>query len=130
MNSVRLWVVLLALVSALAGLASGLLLAQRLHPRAESSEPQEDYLRMCVETFELSQPRAELLAELLRNYHRELEDLRSRALAESHSEMEPDLRRLGLRYREMIRKYVLPDDRQRERFAELVAHAEEFSPAQ
>ena len=127
MNDVRLWVVLLAVVSVLTGFAGGLLLSESLNPHPQPREPFADYHRSCVETFDLSEERAALLAELLRNYHRDLEVLRLQALAESQSEMEPDLVRIGLRYRALIRDHVLPEA-QRAQFDELAGRAEELNP--
>ena len=118
MKNLRLWTLLLALVSFGSGLAAGLLVSGRLRPAPPGGAPFEDYHRRFVTSFELSPERSRLLAELLRNYDRELEEVRQRAVASSLSDMEPDLRRLGLRYRGLIRDHVLPAGR-REEFDQL-----------
>ena len=112
MNNARLWISVLAAVAFLAGMASGLLVAARTRPQVRSDAPFEDYRREFVERFELEPDRARLFAELLRNYGRELEDIRQRALASSLSAMDEQLVATGLRYRDRIRNHVLrPDQR-------------------
>lgn len=109
MNNPRVWIVVLAAVAFLAGMASGLLVASRTRPQVPSDVPFEDYRREFVERFHLDADRARLFAELLRNYSRELEDIRQRALASSLSAMDEQLVATGLRYRDRIRNHVLPE---------------------
>jgi uncharacterized membrane protein len=108
-SDARAWIALLALVSFLAGAASGFLVASRPGSAGRTGEAFEDYERAFVARFELAPERARLFREVLRNYHRDLEDVRQRALADSRSEMEPRLIELSLRYRDVIRDHVLPE---------------------
>ena len=118
MNSPRLWIGILTLVVFLAGSASGFLFASATRQETQSSGPNEDYRRAFCARFRLDARRATLFDELLRNYHSDVEDLRQRALASSMSEMEPQLVAVGLRYRDVIRDHVLPEN-QRAEFDEL-----------
>lgn len=120
MDRLRLWIASLALVCFLAGGAGGLLVARGSRPGGGALGPFEDYRRMFAAHFDLSPERARLMGELLRNYHKDIEDVRQRALEASMSDLEPDLNRLGLRYRDLIRNHVLPED-QRAEFDRLAA---------
>jgi hypothetical protein len=119
LNDLRLWVVLLAAVSALAGLAGGMLLAGGKPP--PPSGPFADYERLFASEFQLDPERAELLHQVLRNYHREIENAKQRHIDAYISAMEPELRRCALRYRDLVRNHVLPSD-QRERYDQLVGN--------
>ena len=119
MSDLRLWVTLLAAVSALAGLAGGMLLAEGGKPAAHSG-PFADYERLFLSEFQLDAERAELLHQVLRNYHREIENAKQRHIDAYISAMEPELRRCALRYRDLVRNHVLPAD-QRARYDELVS---------
>ena len=112
MNNPRAWIAVLAVVAFLAGLAGGMLLSARTQTREHA--PFEDYRREFVARFELDPERARLFDELLRNYARELEDIRQRALANSLSAMDEQLAATGLRYRDRIRNHVLPESRRAE----------------
>ena len=118
MNDLRVWAALLALVSGLAGAAGGLLLADELRAPEVRSGPFGDYERLLVREFDLEGARAAALADLLRNYQRDIEEVEQRHLASYRSALEPELARLGRRYRGLIRDHVLPEDR-RARFDEL-----------
>lgn len=109
MTNPRLWIAILASVCFLAGMASGLLVAERSRPALESEQPFADYRREFVARFELDARRERLFAELLRTYARDLEDIRQRALASSVSAMDEQLAATGLRYRDYIRNHVLPE---------------------
>jgi len=123
-TSLRLWILLLAGTCFAAGLGAGVLLGEARAAggpaRPEASDPSADYRRLFEATFELSQPRRELVAELLRRYDEEVEEIRQRALAQSIAEVEDELAGVGLRYRDAIRNHVLPPA-ERSRFDELVA---------
>ena len=106
MSSERLWVVILALVSLLAGLALGWLTALQLAPVREIG-PESFFERRFREQFGLDDLRARDLAFVLESYRKEVEDLKARHVAE----LEPELIALGERCREQIRTYVLPEGR-------------------
>lgn len=108
MSSTRLWILVLALTSFLAGSAAGLLLGRRLAPPAVERGPFSDYAALLVARFDLEPERALRLRAVLELYHRDLEELKSRHVAEA----EPDLIRLGEACRQRIRDYVLPPESQ------------------
>ncbi len=118
MNTLRLWIALLVAVVFLAGFAGGLLVARRLAPPPAPAGAFADYRVRLVEEFALTAERERGLAGILERYRRELDDLSSRQ-AEA---LEPELARLGLKYRDLVRDYVLPES-QRARFDDLVAAA-------
>lgn len=126
MGAMRIWVVVLALVSFSAGGVGGLLLAPQGSAVYAETGHFRDYHRHFVERFELSPERANLLGSLLRHYERDFESVRQRALERSMSDMEPELVRLGNRYRDIIRNNVLPES-QRDQFTEF-AQAQPWSP--
>jgi hypothetical protein len=108
LNSVRLWVVLLAATSFLAGLSAGMALSRPAPTVERSDEPFHDYRVALTREFELDAERSRLFGELLRNYQRDLDASRERVLAASRSQLEPELAELGLRYRQLIRDHVVP----------------------
>ena len=89
MSSPRLWVLLLALVSALAGFTGGRLLAPTAAPEPDRALF-ADYADRLTATFDLSPDRERALRHLLLGYERKLEELEHRHLAE----LEPELVRL------------------------------------
>jgi len=121
MSSERFWVVILTAVTFLAGVAAGLLVADRVGPGpaagpfAESAARME-YVSRMVETFDLSPEETRDLRYLIDRYQRDIEDLEARHVRD----MEPELVRLGEVCTERIKKYVLPEDR-REEFDRLAA---------
>lgn len=105
MNSLRLWIVLLALVAGLAGFAAGRLTAP---VQAQStSGPFPGYTERMQSTFDLSPDRVRALRLLLERYDRDIENLKIRHL----DDLRPELVRLGDTYRDWIRDKVLPADR-------------------
>lgn len=108
MSSTRLWILLLALTSFLAGSAGGLLAGTRLAPPAPERGPFSDYAALLVARFDLEPDRERRLRAVLELYHRDLEELKSRHVAEA----EPELIRLGEACRQRIRDYVLPSEQQ------------------
>ena len=112
MSSLKPWLILLALLCFGAGLASGVLLERRLVPPRERRG--EDFERLFVRTFDLEPERARLFRELMRNYEKDKEDIRQRALSDSMAQMEPQLMRLERTYRDLVRDSVLPEDRRQE----------------
>lgn len=108
MDSLRVWVVVLALVSFSAGGVGGQLLARQGAPAYADTGHFSTYRNQFVERFDLSPERERLLGELLANYEKEYEDIRQRALERSMADMEPELVSLGNRYSGIIRNNVLP----------------------
>jgi hypothetical protein len=106
MNSERLWVVILSLVSCLAGLALGWVTALEFDPVREIG-PESAFEHRFREEFGLDETRARDLAFVLDSYRKDVEDLKARHVVE----LEPELIALGQRCREQIRTYVLPEDR-------------------
>jgi hypothetical protein len=97
----RAWILLLALVSFLAGLATGV-----VHER-RSEEPTgafAAYRERLVREFDLAPARERGLALLLENFERELEALETRGL----ESLEPELVAIGERYQGWIRELVVP----------------------
>jgi len=105
MSSERLWILVLAAVSFLAGAAGGILYAVQLDP-PRSSGPFAAYEEAFAEVFDLDRRRARDLHAVLDRYHGDLEELKARAVRD----LEPELVQLGHTCRERIRKYVLAPD--------------------
>ena len=112
MNSVRLWILLLALTSFLAGSAGGLLAGSRLASPIPDRGAFADYSALLVESYDLPPDRARRLRAVLDLYHNDLEELKSRHIGEA----EPELIRLGETCRQRIRDYVLTNDAHRAAF--------------
>ncbi len=106
MNSERLWILVLALVCFLAGLAGGLLAADRIRPHAPTG-PFAGYVASFADTFDLDEERTRDLRFLMDRYHRDIEDLKARHV----QGMEDELIQLGDICRDRIKTYVLPVDR-------------------
>ena len=105
----RAWIGLLALTAALAGGVAGVALErQRLGAGGPPAAPFEAYERLVRASFELSPERAQAFSQVLRRYQRDLDAIRQGALEDSMGRLEPELVRLGLRYRDLIRNHVLP----------------------
>lgn len=120
MNDVRLWVLILALTSFAAGLGAGVLVGESRGEQDLALERSRDYRHMFLDTFELEPERERRFVELMARYDAEVEELRQRALEASLSQIEGQLSRLGLTYRDAIRNYVLPEG-ERGRFDALLA---------
>jgi hypothetical protein len=127
MTGLRGWVLLLALTSAAAGFAAGLFVHGRLSRRPVAEGPFGGYERLFVERFELSPERARLFQAVLASYNHEIEGLKDRQVADSMSAMEPELVRLGAKYRDLIRNRVLPPEKRAE-FDRLVAGGAPLAP--
>ena len=111
MSSVRLWILILALTSFLAGTAGGVLGARRLTPPAPERGPFADYAELLVEAHDLPRDRARNLRVILALYHDDLEELKSRQV----ESLEPEIVRAGLTCRRRISEFVLTEA-QRTRF--------------
>ena len=110
MNSIRLWVTVLALVSFLAGSAAGKILTERSTARDADRGALADYEELLVRQFDLSPERRRFLRVLLDHYDQEVTRIRNDHLSSYRSAIEPDLRRLGIEYNQYIRDKVLPPE--------------------
>ncbi len=118
MNNLRLWVVLLALVSFGAGAAAGIWgSAARLQPPAKLG-PFDDYRRMLLQAFPLSSERAKHLETVLAAYAKDIDAIQARRMADTMTKYGSELEESGRYYRGLIKDRVLPED-QRERFEQL-----------
>ncbi|HIG11731.1 MAG: hypothetical protein ABGY71_13025 [bacterium] len=104
----RAWILILALVCFLAGLAAGLAGAEFHAERAPARSAFGAYELGLVERFDLDPERQRLLVGLVDHYNLEIEEIRNRHTAEFQREMEPELRRIGLEYRTLLRDRLLP----------------------
>lgn len=110
MSALRSWILLLVLVSFLAGTASGLLFAKRGDAPEAPSGPFADYQRLLAGALDLDPERQRILAGLLESYQEDIARIRDRHTAEYLSAMEPELRDRGLRYRNIIRNELLREE--------------------
>jgi hypothetical protein len=101
-NSLRLWISVLAGVCFLAGLAAGILLAPAILPE-RVPWPFAQYERRFAAEFDLDAQQARDLHYIMDRYHRDVEALQ----ASQAEEIEPELVRLGEQCRSRIRSYVL-----------------------
>ncbi len=109
MRSERLWVLILAATAFCAGIAGGVLLS--LHWRAEREPGRfQNYEQRMVETFGLDEEHARYLRYILESYDDEIEALKERSVAA----LDPELVKQGLRHRELIRTWVVPEHRRQE----------------
>ncbi len=115
-GSLRLWIVLLAATSFLAGTAGGVVLGMELANDPPERGSFADYETLLLSEFELSPDRARGLRRVLDQYQRQIENLKNRNAAA----LEPELARLGLTFRGVVRDTVLPAD-ERQRFERLAA---------
>lgn len=111
MTSLRLWIVLLAAMTFLGGMAAGRWTAAAEVRTADRRGAFEDYARLLEERFQLDGRRARNLRIVLESYERDLERLREERLQAYWSAIEPDLRDLTREYEGYIRDRVLPPDR-------------------
>ena len=114
MKSLRLWIVLLAVVCFGAGTAAGALATAANLRTPPEGGPFTAYERQLVQTFGLTDERARLLRALLSGYERDIERIKAGRMAETMSAMEPELAARGRWYHEQIRDKVLPPGRQAE----------------
>ena len=114
MKGMRLWILLLAAVSFLCGLAAGRLDVMR---GVEADRgPFADYRLGLEQEFDLNaQPvRAQALRLLLDEYDRKRTDVKERHLQGYWSSIEPELTALGATYGDKIRELVIPPSRRAE----------------
>ena len=113
MSDARVWTLLLAAVSFLAGTAAGLLLADRRD--APQREGWALYADELIEDFDLSPERASCLRVLLDSYDAKLAVIQTQHRAATRAAMEPEIRKLAEEFDRTLRNRVLPPD-QRDRY--------------
>lgn len=116
MNSLRLWILILASVAFLAGFAGGVLGAERLLPARVEGGPFQDYRERLAQEFQLDEVQERDLRHVMERYHSDLEKLKNEAV----EEFEDRRVDLGRACHERILKYVLTEE-QRARFASMSA---------
>jgi uncharacterized membrane protein len=112
MSGARLWIVLAAVVSFLAGTAAGVLLT-----RSDDAEPTSvwtAYADRLADDFHLTDERRGFLRILLDEYATALANKRRAYEELIQSQIEPDLRELAARYDGYIRDFVLSPGQQTE----------------
>ena len=110
----RLWILILVLTSFLAGGAGGVLLGLELSPPTPVPGAFSDFEQLMVERFELSGERANGLRVVLDQYQRRIDRLKAR----NDIALEPELAKLGLTFRGVVRDTVLPAG-QRDKFSRM-----------
>jgi len=106
MSGVRLWILLAAAVSFLAGTAAGVLWARS--GDVEPSSGWAAYAERLADEFDLSPERRSCLRVLIAEYASEVANKRRAYESRILNQIEPDLRELAARYDDRIRDYVLP----------------------
>jgi hypothetical protein len=117
-NSFRFWMVLASVVWFASGLATGLLAAGVWKDSTPETGGVEHYTARMITEFDMEPERARLFRHLMDEYQEEIEAVKKQHMAQQASAMEPELRRLGERYNELIRDRVL-SQAQREEFDRL-----------
>ena len=102
-RSERLWVAVLTLTVFCAGLAAGVLLSFRRHPLQEA-RPFAGYEARLTETFDLDEERVTNLRYILQDYEDQIDALKERNI----DALDPELVKIGLDHRELIRTWVVP----------------------
>jgi uncharacterized membrane protein len=105
MSNVRLWIVLTAIVSFLAGSAAGVLLARSDDAPASGWAA---YAERLADEYDLSPERRGSLRILLDEYATEVANKRRAYESRILNQIEPDLSELAARYDGYIRDFVLP----------------------
>ena len=110
----HLWILLLAAVSFLCGLAAGRL--EALRAAEVDRGPFADYRLGLEREFDLAEEplRAEALRELIEEYDRKLNAVKERHLQDYWSSIEPELSALGAEYGGKIRDTIIPPSRRAE----------------
>lgn len=109
-GGLKIWILVLVLTTFLAGLAGGVLLGFKIGPESVERGPFADYEEHLRRRFDLSPERMRGLHAVLDQYQRQIENLKNRNAAV----LEPELARLGLTYRTLVRDTVLPPSRRAE----------------
>lgn len=103
LSSERLWILVLAVTAFCAGTAAGVLLSFRRHP-LQTPRPFAAYEARLTETFDLDDERVTNLRYILQDYEDQIEALKDRNIAA----LDPELVKIGLDHRELIRTWVVP----------------------
>ena len=115
MQNLRFWILLLACSAFGAGLGVGWFAASRVHARetlAADAGPFAGFEAQFARTFKISKERERLLGELLTCYKREIDEKEQDQLEKGRTELDRELEKLSLTYRERIRNSVLlPEQR-------------------
>lgn len=119
MSDPRPWILLLAVVTFLSGVAAGVLFT-RVTSADRERGPFDDYARMLVDEFDLSDERAGHLSVILREYEEAIQRAVREHEASFYATLSEQLRPTGVEYSRFIRDKVLPPD-QRTRFDALAA---------
>ena len=113
MIALRFWIVVLAAMAFLGGLAAGRWWTLR-DVQAQERGAFEDYALLFEDRFDLSAERARYLRVILESYERELEQAKARRLEEIWPGVEDELAELTRDYASYIRDRVLPPTRRAE----------------
>ncbi len=109
MKSERAWVMVLALTTFCAGLAAGVLLSFGRTP-VQLALPFAGYESRLTEAFDLDQERVQNLRYILQDYEDQIDALKERNIAS----LDPELVKIGLDHRELIRTWVVPPHHRQE----------------
>lgn len=118
MNSLRFWIIVGSVTWFISGLAAGLLISGAFQKPAPDSSPVEHYTSRMISEFDMKPERARLFRLMMAEYQGEIERVKEQHMAQQASEMEPELRRLGQRYSDLVWDRVLSDS-QRAQFDQL-----------
>jgi len=109
MKSERLWVLVFALTAFCAGLAAGVLLSFRRHP-VQAARPFSEYEARLTDAFDLDEEHLQNLRYILQDYEDQIDALKERNIAA----LDPELVKIGLDHRELIRTWVVPEHQRQE----------------
>ena len=107
MNSPRFWILVASVTWFISGLAAGLLVSGAFEKPAPDASPVEHYTSRMISEFDMQPERARLFRLMMAEYQGEKESIKEQHIAQQASAMEPELRRLGERYNDLIRDRVL-----------------------
>lgn len=112
MSGLRLWIVLLAAVSFLAGIPAGVLIAEGRRPAAGPEGPFGDYIALFEREFELDSSQRVDLRAVMTSYQWSLDEIISSRLGE----FEGRIAMVGEQHLRLVRDAVLRTDAERLRF--------------
>ncbi len=107
MNSPRFWILVASVTWFISGLAAGLLVSGAFEKPAPDASPVEHYTSRMISEFEMQPEGARLFRLMMAEYQGEKESTKEQHIAQQASAMEPELRRLGEHYNNLIRDRVL-----------------------
>jgi len=117
-NSLRFWIIVGSVTWFISGLATGLLVSGAFEKPAPDPSPVEHYTSRMISEFGMKPERAELFRLMMAEYQGEIERVKEQHMAQQASEMEPELRRIGERYNELVQDLAL-SPAQRDHFVQL-----------